>query len=257
MSESTPLDPRIATVLGLDPSKARLAPEMTLEPLKPPTMPEVESAIRLATIAQAKAAILQLAELLDDPKTVARSLHLIASTAETYKSFLATLGIPGARKSSRGSYATVIDGSNYNVSPAEPLMQPLMQVDVDSVEASVPFGAETMGNQALGQIISMLKPLLGPLFSRATEPSIPSRRENGFEVESLTRALAEASRAELDPKIIEALKSRLESAIVVGTENKETAVVEPTTPAAFAAGLAGGIAAGAAVEISESEEETE
>lgn len=217
-----------------------------------PDLPAVESGIRTATVTQAKETLQRLVALLDNPKAVARSLHLIASTAKTYSGFLATLGIPGVRQPRRNGL--------YQISAAEPL---LSSDDADDsgnlVQASVPFGAETMGNQALGQIVALMKPIIGTLLN-PNKSSPTSSRGNGWEVESLTRALAEAKRAELDPKIVDGLKSRLEIAIVTGMAADEKVIIEPerspatdatVVGAALASGLAGGIAAVEAVESAE------
>jgi len=196
-----------------------------LQPPKP-DMASVEDQLCLSVLAQAKAAILSLASMLDDPKTAARALHLIGETAAVQQEMLMSLGLPGAGRRNRGKVGVyqmsggLLGSGGGDTDESE-------QGSVGLVGASVQPGGETFANQVVSQIVAMAKQFMPKPGAVAVKPTFG----NGMEVDSLTRALCEAKAGKLSRDVIDGIEARLLAAIAIGTAVDSGVAAEPESPA--------------------------
>ena len=200
----------------------------------------VEDELRTSTMRQAKDAIGKLGALLDGPPAgAARALHLIGETAAVYGEMLAAIGVPGVgRKRNRSLVGNYIAGAGDALTLGD---------SIDQMETSP--GGETYGNQALSQFNAGMKQIAELVAGRKDKPSKP-KGPTAFDIESLTRAYANAKREAVDPEIVAKLKSRLEEALAAEDFGPAGSVedgdlvpglpVDLTTLQAVATGIAAG-----------------
>ena len=208
--------PEVAEAIGVDPARARL---LDLPGLAKFDMESVEDQLRVATIQQAKGALLALVAMLGEPKVAPRALHLIGETAVHYQALLTVLGLGGTQKVQRQS-------GLYGSMPAQGLME-VAPVAFENSNGGlsgpdVQPGGETFANQALGQILAMAKQFI--------HKDKPSAGSTGWDVEALTRALGEAKQANLSHEILDGIEARLKAALAPGPADPEPVAVEPESP---------------------------
>jgi len=191
-------------------------------PVVPNPVEEVEQEIRRDAIASAKRTLNKLVALLDSAdNSVQRVLHLIEDTSESYQRMLATLGTPAVVRHRKFGGVQIASEGNY-MTNTEPILD-----------------GETFGAQAVQQLVAGFKDIVGG--SKGT----PEPRRLGWEIESLTRALATAKTAELDD-VVGKIKERLGRVLVEAAT--EPLVAEPALPIApMQVGLAAGVSAGATI----------
>lgn len=188
----------------------------TVTPVEDP-IESVERQIRQATIDYTTATVGAVQEILMGdlpPASQARALHLLEGIANVQAQMLRLLG--GEKKRRRrgvlgGGYVSMGQSSYYD--------------DEEPESFTGDPGGETFGNKALQQMIAMLKPIMqqGGLLGMSAKAN-----QKGSEVESLTKALAEANKAKLSPEIRDSIMAKLKAAL---------AADQPTTPALLPSAL--------------------
>jgi hypothetical protein len=159
-----------------------------------------ETAIRDATMKCAEE-VLRLASglLQHGTKAATRGLHLIEGSANIQAQMLRILGMAKAphrrSKSIYGGYQAL---QSYD--PGDAYEDP-ESFTGDAI-------GETFGNKALKQIIAMFKPIMqqGGLLGIG-------QKAKGDSIESLTKALAEANKANLDQSLRDAILDKLKEAL--------------------------------------------
>ena len=216
-----------------------LATPQRAAPIPENPVAAVEDELRTSTMRQAKDAIGKLGALLDGPPAgAARALHLIGETAAVYGEMLAAIGVPGVgRKRNRSLVGNYIAGAGDALTLGD---------SIDQMETSP--GGETYGNQALSQFNAGMKQIAELVAGRKDKPR--KRGPTAYDIESLTRAYANAKRENVEPEIIAKLKSRLEEALAAQDFGPAGSVedgdlvpglpVDLTTLQAVATGIASG-----------------
>lgn len=205
------------TALPLNPWQEPFQAEM-VAPMEDP-IEAVERQIRQATIDYTTATVGAVQEILMGdlpPASQARALHLLEGIANVQAQMLRLLG--GEKKRRRrgalgGGYVSLGQNSYYDDEGPESF-------------TGDPEG-ETFGNKALKQMIAMIKPLMqqGGILGMANSAKA---NQKGAEIESLTRALAEANKAKLSPEVRDSIMTKLKAAL---------AADQPTTPALLPSAL--------------------
>jgi len=212
----------------------------TPEPLPPQeddAIADAEKAIRDATM-KCSEEVLRLATglLRHGQKAATRGLHLIEGAANIQAQMMALLGMRPKGRRRRGVQYSM--GSSYNGA--------VSISNGDGYEDPETFTGdaigETFGNKALKQIIAMFKPIMqqGGLLGIG-------QKKPGSEIESLTKALAEASKAGLPQDIRDALTEKLKLALTDGAQTPGSALAslpEPqpeTEPPMFVCGAKEGV----------------
>lgn len=211
-----------------------------LQPIPENPVAAVEDELRIATLEQAKSAVMKLAALLDGPPAgAARALHLIGETAAVYGEMLTAIGVPGTSR--RRNHGIV---GQYATSAA-------LNDSMGSMETSP--GGETFGNQAMQQFNAGLKQIADLMSGRKDKPAKP-KGPTAFDIESLTRAYANAKREEVEPEIVAKLKTRLEESLAAQEWGPASGIApDDLSVAPFLEGVARGVAAHAGLPVSDEE----
>jgi hypothetical protein len=204
MTEQTTIPATGPLVLELPPPlEATVAPEDPIE--------EVEKKIRQATIDYTTATVGSVQEILMGdlpPSSQARALHLLEGIANVQAQMLRLLG--GEKKRRRRKF---IGGGYLSMGSGSTIDSALGYNDDEEPESFTgdPSG-ETFGNKALQQMIAMIKPVLqqGGLLGMASNTKA---NQKGAEIESLTKALAEANKSKLSPEIRDSIMAKLKAAL--------------------------------------------
>lgn len=207
---------------------------VTAEPTEDDVIAQTEKAIQDACVGYTNE-VLRLATGLvaAGPKAATRGLHLTEGLASLQSEMLRLLGM-AKRKRPRRRFG---GGMMYS----DPINVALGADDEEPETFTGDALGETFGNKALNQLIAIFKPMVqqGGLFGMAN-------KAKGDNIESLTRALAEAKKAKLGDEIVGPIMEKLKLALLPETQGPALLAapeepLQPVNPPMFVCGAKEGV----------------
>jgi len=188
-----------------------------LDPADDDIIAAAEEDVRKAIIAHADQCIAQLTEVLKkSPKAAARVLHLIRNVAETQSQMLVSLGV-GTKVRKRRRHGVYSMGQGIDIGSSDDFEMG-GQIGIGGEYSP---GGETVGNQALKQVIAAFQPIAA---AALTQRNAESEQQKLASVGKLTEAYATAREKKLPDEITWALEAKLKDLLKPVDETKPQAL---------------------------------